>query len=130
MNEQLKDAALVRAFSDVIGDLADLFQKEIRLAKTELAARFFQKLNGGIWLAVSGGLGLMAATVLIEAAIFAISSYGIGLHWACLIVAGALAILGGAAFAKGRADAQVDLTPTHSMHQIQRDVAAAKEQLS
>ena len=130
MNEKLKDSALVGALSDVIGDLADLVQKEIRLAKTELSAKVSQKLLGGIWLAVAGGIGLLALMVLVEAAIFAIASYGIALHWSCVIVAGALAILGGAAFAKGRADAQVELTPSHSLHQIRRDVAAAKEQLS
>ena len=130
MNEKLKDSALVGALSDVIGDLADLVQKEIRLAKTELTAKISQKALGGIWLAVAGGIGLLAVTVLVEAAVFAIASYGIAMHWSCVIVAGALAILGGAAFVKGRADAQVELTPTHSLHQIQRDVAAAKEQLS
>ena len=130
MNENLKNSALVGALSDVIGDMADLVQKEIRLAKTELTAKISQKVTGGIWLAVAGGIGLLALMVLIEAAIFAIASYGIALHWSCVIVAGALAILGGAAFAKGRADAQVELTPSHSLHQIRRDVAAAKEQLS
>ena len=130
MNENLKNSALMGALSDVIGDLADLVQKEIRLAKTELTAKISQKVLGGIWLAVAGGIGLLALMVLVEAAIFAIASYGVALHWSCLIVAGALAILGGAAFAKGRSDAQVELTPTRSLHQIQRDVAAAKEQLS
>ena len=130
MNENLKNSALVGALSDVIGDLADLVQKEIGLAKTELAAKISQKVTGGIWLAVAGGIGLLAMMVVVEAAVFAIASYGIAMHWSCLIVAGAMAILAGAAFVKGRADAQVELTPTHSLHQIQRDVAAAKEQLS
>jgi len=127
---KLQDSALFGALSDVIGDLADLVQMEIRLAKTELSAKLSQKLVGGIWLGVAGVIGLLAVLVLVEAAIFAIASYGVGLHWSCLIIAGALAILGGAAFAKGRADAQVELTPTHSLHQIQRDIAVAKEQLS
>ena len=130
MNENLKNSALVGALSDVIGDLTDLVQKEIRLAKTELAAKISQKVTGGIWLADAGGIGLLAMMVVVEAAVFAIASYGIAMHWSCLIVAGAMAILAGAAFVKGRADAQVELTPTHSLHQIQRDVAAAKEQLS
>jgi len=127
---KLQDSALFGALSDVIGDLADLVQMEIRLAKTELSTKLSQKLVGGIWLGVAGVIGLLAVLVLVEAAIFAIASYGVGLHWSCLIIAGALAILGGAAFAKGRADAQVELTPTHSLHQIQRDIAVAKEQLS
>jgi len=127
---KLQDSALFGALSDVIGDLADLVQMEIRLAKTELSTKLSQKLVGGIWLGVAGVIGLLAVLVLVEAAIFAIASYGVGLHWSCLIIAGALAILGGAAFAKGRADAQVELTPTHSLHQIQRDIAVAKEHLS
>jgi len=127
---KLQDSALFGALSDVIGDLADLVQMEIRLAKTELSTKLSQKLVGGIWLGVAGVIGLLAVLVLVEAAIFAIASYGVGLHWSCLIVAGALAIFGGAAFAKGRADAHVELTPTHSLHQIQRDIAVAKEQLS
>ena len=127
---KLQDSALFGALSDVIGDLADLVQMEIRLAKTELSTKLSQKLVGGIWLGVAGVIGLLAVLVLVEAAIFAIASYGVGLHWSCLIIAGALAILGGAAFAKGRADAQVELSPTHSLHQIQRDIAVAKEQLS
>lgn len=127
---KLQDSALFGALSDVIGDLADLVQMEIRLAKTELSTKLWQKLVGGIWLGVAGVIGLLAVLVLVEAAIFAIASYGVGLHWSCLIIAGALAILSGAAFAKGRADAQVELTPTHSLHQIQRDIAVAKEQLS
>ncbi|HEX2656215.1 MAG TPA: phage holin family protein [Xanthobacteraceae bacterium] len=127
---KLQDSALFGALSDVIGDLADLVQMEIRLAKTELSTKLSQKLVGGIWLGVAGVIGLLAVLVLVEAAIFAIASYGVGLHWSCLIIAGALAILGGAAFAKGRADAQVELPPTHSLHQIQRDIAVAKEHLS
>ena len=98
MNENLKNSALVGALSDVIGDLADLVQKEIRLAKTELTAKISQKVLGGIWLAVAGGIGLLALMVLVEAAVFAIASYGIAMHWSCVIVAGALAILGAAAF--------------------------------
>ena len=92
MNENLKNSALVGALSDVIGDLADLVQKEIRLAKTELTAKISQKVTGGIWLAIAGGIGLLALMVLVQAAIFAIASYGVALHWSCVIVAGALAI--------------------------------------
>ena len=130
MSDQLKDSTLVRALSDVIGDLADLFQKEMRLAKTELADKISQKARAGLWLLIAGGIGFLAAMVFIAAAVFAIASYGIALHWSCVIVAAVLTVLSAAAYLKGRADAQVELTPTQSLRQVQRDVATAKEQLS
>jgi hypothetical protein len=35
--EQLKHSALPRALADVVADVADLFQKELRLARVESA---------------------------------------------------------------------------------------------
>jgi hypothetical protein len=37
--ERLKDTALPHALSDVVADLADLFQKELRLAKAEVLSK-------------------------------------------------------------------------------------------
>ena len=130
MDEQLKDSALVRTLADVVGDMADLFQKEIRLAKTELTDKASQKVRGGLWLMIAGVIGFLGVIVFIEAAIFTIASYGIALQWSCLIVACALMVLAAAAYAKGRTDAHAELTPTRAFHQVRRDVATVKEQLS
>jgi apolipoprotein N-acyltransferase len=129
-HEQLKTAALPRALSDVVADLADLFQKEMRLARAEISAKISTKVMGGVWMAVAGVLGLVAALVLIEALIFGIASFGVALHWSCLIVAAALLAGAAGAFFKGRADAKEDLTPNVTIRQIKQDITAAKEQLS
>jgi hypothetical protein len=130
MADNLKQEALPRAFSDVIGDLADLFQKEVRLARAELSEKLSVKLRAGVWLSVAGVLAVVTALLVVQAAVFAIASYGIALHWSCLIVAAVLAAVGGAAFAKGRSDAAEELTPTRTLHQVKQDIATAKEQLS
>ena len=130
MADRLKNTALPRALSDVVGDLADLFQKEIRLARTELSEKLSNKLRAGIWISAAAAFGVGAALLVLQALVFAIASYGIALHWACLIVAAALAALGGFAFAMGRADAAEALTPTRTIHQVKQDFATAKEQLS
>ena len=130
MNERLKNTSMVGALSDVVEDLGDLLQKEVRLAKAELSEKLATKLRAGVWMSVTGIFGICAALVLIEAAIFAIASYGLALHWSCLIVAAALAVVAVGAYAVGRADARASVTPTRTIHQVQRDVAAAKEQLS
>jgi hypothetical protein len=130
MAESLKNSALPRALSDVVGDLADLLQKELRLARTELTQKLSLKLQGGVWIAVGAVFAFFAAIVVIEAAVFAIASYGIALHWSCLIVAAALAAAGGAAYAMGRKDLAEDLTPVRTIHQVNKDIATAKDQMS
>ena len=128
--ERLKDAALPHAVSDVVADLADLFQKELRLAKAEILSKVSTKLRAGIWMSVAGVFGLVAGLILIQGVIFAIASYGIAMHWACLIVAAGLAAFSALCFFQGRADAQEELTPHKIIHQIKRDISTAKEQLT
>ena len=91
MVEHLKNSALPRAFADVVGDLADLVQKEIHLAKAELSEKLSAKLRAGVWIGVAAGLGLIAALLVIEGIVFGIATFGIALHWSCLIVAAVLA---------------------------------------
>jgi hypothetical protein len=128
--ERLKDAALPHVVSSVVADLADLFQKEVRLARAELSAKISTKIQAGVWMSVAGVLGLIAALLVVQAAVFAIASYGIALHWASLIVAAVAAVLALIFFFKGRSDAKEELAPTRTINQVKRDIAIAKEQLS
>jgi uncharacterized membrane protein YqjE len=130
MADRFKDNALPRALSDVVSDVADLFQKEVRLACAELSEKLSNKLRAGIWMSAAAVFGAGTFLLILQALVLAIASYGIAMHWACLIVAAALAALGGFAFAMGRADAIEDLTPTRTIHQVKQDFATAKEQLS
>jgi hypothetical protein len=129
-HEQLKNSALPRALSDVLADLGDLFQREMKLARAELSAKLSTKLRAGIWLSAAGVLGVLVALLVVQAAVFGIASFGIAMHWSCLIVAGVLAAVAAAAFFKGRADAREELTPTRTIHQINQDIRATKEQLT
>jgi hypothetical protein len=124
--EQLKSSTLTRSLSDVIADLSELFQKEMRLARAEMSAKISTKLQAGVWMGAAGLLGLIALLVLIEALVFGIASFGLALHWSCLIVGAGAA----AAFFRGRANAQEELTPTRTINQITQDIATTKEKLS
>lgn len=126
----LKNQALPRALSDVVADLADLFQKELRLAKAELSEKLSIKAWAGVWMAAAAFFALLAVILIVQAAVFAVATFGFAMHWSCLIVATVLAAVGAAAFAKGRADAAEDLTPNRTIHQVKQDIAIAKEQLS
>ena len=131
MADHLKNSALPRALSEVVSDLADLFQKEIRLARAELSEKLSLKIRAGVWISVAAGLGLVALVVLIEALVFGIAAgFGIALHWSCLIVAALLAAVTAAAYARGHADDQEGLFPTRTIQNVKQDIATAKEQLS
>src|SRR6185312_7206223 len=130
MSERLKDSLLIGTLSDVVGDVADLLQKELRLAKAELSEKLSTKLRAGLWMSITAALAIFAALVLIEAAIFAIASYGLALHWSCLIVAAALVVAAAGAYAIGNADARASVTPTRTLRQVRQDVVAAKERHS
>jgi hypothetical protein len=130
MADNLKNSALPRALSDVVADFADLFQKEIQLARAELSEKLSLKIQAGVWMATAAALGIVTLLVLVQAAIFGIASaFGIALHWSCLAVAGLLAVTAAAAFAKGRVDAKEELSPTRTIYQVKQDIATAKEQL-
>ena len=129
-HERLKNAALPHALSDVVADLADLFQKEVRLARAEISAKIGAKLQAGVWMSAAAVLGMIAVLLVVQAIVFGIASTGIAMHWSCLIVAVAIGAVAGLAYAKGRADAQEELTPTRTIHQIKRDISTAKEQLT
>ncbi len=126
----IKNTALARALSDVVADLADLFEKEVRLARAELSEKLTLKIQAGVWMSVAAALGLVAALLLIQALVFGIASgFGIALHWSCLIVAALLAAVAAPTYAVGRAKAQEELTPSRTLHQVNQDIETAKEQL-
>jgi prepilin signal peptidase PulO-like enzyme (type II secretory pathway) len=128
--ERVKNAALPHALSDVVGDLADLLQKEVRLARAELSANIGDKLQAGIWMSAAAGLGLIAVLLVAQGIVFGIASFGIALHWSCLIVAAVFAAAAALLYAKGRTEAELELTPTRTLNQIKRDISTAKEQLT
>jgi uncharacterized protein YacL len=130
MAHDLRNSGLVQALTDLFGDLADLLRKELKLAKAEITEKIASRLRASVWMVVAGALGLLAALLLVEAAVFAIASFGIALHWSCLIVAALFAAAAGVAFFQGRAQAQDELLPTRSARQISQDIRTAKEQLT
>ncbi|WP_274630162.1 phage holin family protein [Arvimicrobium flavum] len=128
-HEPPRDSALLSTLSDLMGDFADLFQKEMRLARAEITTNIARKLQAGIWMSAAGLLGLLAALLVIQALVFGLIAWGLAPHWACLVVAAILACLGAFAYFKGRQDAAKGLAPERAINQIKQDIKSTKEQL-
>jgi Putative Actinobacterial Holin-X, holin superfamily III len=124
-------SSLPNAFSRVITDLADLMQKEMRLARAELSEKLSITIRAGVWMSVAAVLAILAALLVVQACVLGLSAAtGIALHWSSLIVAALLAAGGGAAFAKGKADVPEQLAPDRAINQVKQDIAVAKEQFT
>jgi type IV secretory pathway VirB2 component (pilin) len=129
-HDRLRNSGFVHAVTDLFADLADLLQQELQLAKAEITEKIVSRLRASVWMAVAGVLAIVAVLLLIQAAVFGIASFGIALHWSCLIVAGVLLLIAAAAFFQGRAAAEGELMPTRTAKQISQDIKTAKEQLT
>jgi hypothetical protein len=126
----LRNTALGRAIIDLVGDLTDLAAKEIRLAKAEFSENVQAKVQASGWLGAAALLSFLASAFVLEAAVFALASFGMAIHWACLVVAALLAVLAAVSLAYGRSAAHQSLTPDRSVKQIREDIRTAKEVLS
>ena len=102
-------------------------QKELRLAKAEVTENISARLQAGAWMVAAAALAFIAILLVVEAAVFAVASYGLALHWSCLVVAAVLAAAGAAAFSRGRSQSDRQLFPTR---QVSRAIQTAKEQLT
>ena len=114
----------------MLSDFADLFGKELRLAKAELSTNVSAKFRGGIWLGVSGLLGLLALALFLGALVAWITTFNVSLHFAFLIVAAGVALLAVLTYFAGRRDAQAELTPSRTIRQVKQDIETTKEQLT
>ena len=99
--ERLRNSGLTQGLTDLLADLGDLVQKEIQLAKAEVTEKITSRLRASVWMMAAAVLGLIAGLLVLEAAVFAIASFGLALHWACLLVGAILAAAGAAAFYHG-----------------------------
>ena len=55
----VRNSALVRTLADVLDDLPELFQKEIRLAQAEFTGKIKDGVQASVWIMLAGLLGLV-----------------------------------------------------------------------
>ena len=128
--ERHSNPSLPEALSEVLSDFADLFRKELRLARAELSSNLSVKVRGGIWLGLAGLLVLRFFALILGALVAWITTFNVSLHFAFLIVAAGVALLAMFAYFAGRNEARLDLTPSRTIRQVKRGIETTKEQLT
>ena len=127
--DRLRQPSLPEVLSEVLGDFADLFRKELRLARTEISSNVSAKLRGGVWLGIAGLFGVLALALFLGALVAWVTTFDISLHIAFLMVAVGPASLAAFAYFAGRNEIQAELTPSRTISQVKQDIETTKEQL-
>jgi uncharacterized membrane protein YqjE len=128
--ERLRQPSLPELLSEVLGDFADLFRKELRLARAELSSNISAKMRGGVWLGLAGLFALLAVALVLGALVAWIATFNVSLHAAFLIVACGTALLAVFAYFAGRNALQTELAPSRTISQVKQDIETTKEQLT
>ena len=118
-------------FTDVINQFTALLMKEGELARAEMSEKITQ-VAVGLGLIVGGSVLLTPALViLLQAGVSALITNNIVTEpWAPLIVGGAVFLIGIILLLIGISRLKADaLMPNKTIHQIQRDVSVAKQQV-
>jgi putative superfamily III holin-X len=118
-------------FTDVINQFTTLLMKEGELARTEMSEKI-TRVAVGLGLIVGGSVLLTPALViLLQAGVSALITNNIVMEpWAPLIVGGAVFLIGIILLLIGISRLKADaLMPNKTIHQIQRDVSVAKQQV-
>jgi putative superfamily III holin-X len=128
--ERLRQPSLPEALADTLSNFADLFRKELQLARAELSSNVSTKLRGSIWLAIAGLFALLALALLLGSLVAWITTFGVSLHFAFLIVAAGVGVGAVLAYFAGRSEAQAELIPSRTISQLKQDIETTKEQLT
>ena len=128
MPTDIRHSALSRAVGDVLQDVSDLVQKELRFARAELASN----LNTVVWkiasIAIAAVFAIVALLVLAEAAIFSLVDQGMSAPLACLLVAAGAVVIAGIAYAASGSRASI--SPSRTLGHVGADIRTAKEHLT
>lgn len=125
----MSDRSAVEILSDVVSQFTVLIRKEGQLARTEFSEKISQAAVG-VGLVVAGAVFLMPALVILLQAGVAALVKVVPEPWTSLIVGGGALLLGllialiGVSLLKAK-----NLTPEHTIHQLRRDAAVAKQQM-
>jgi hypothetical protein len=128
--ERLRQPSLPEALSDTLSDFADLFRKELQLARAELSSNVSTKLRGGVWLGIAGLFAVLALTLTLGGLVAWITTFNVSLHISFLMVAAGVGIVAVLAYFAGRSEAQAELTPSRTIRQVKQDIETTREQLT
>ena len=120
--------AIPRLFGDAVEQLGKLVQNEVQLARAELSQKMTQASIGAAYVTGAAILSIPVLVVLLIALALWLTQLGLSPVLAHLAAAACGAVISAILAVVGMGYLKPEnLTPRLTMHQVQRDVATAKE---
>lgn len=121
---------LASLFTDLIAEVTQLFQAEIRLVRAEMNEKVSRVANSGALIGASAVVMLPAVFILLLAIVRWLEVAGLPDQWGLLIVGVVVAALGTLLLMKGINNLKGSaLVPQRTIEQVRADFSVAREQV-
>ena len=121
---------LASLFTDLISEVTQLFQAEIRLVRAEMNEKVSRVANSGALIGAGAVVMLPAVFILLLAIVRWLEVAGLPDQWGLLIVGVVVAALGTLLLMKGINNLKGSaLVPQRSIEQVRADFSVAREQM-
>ena len=123
------DRSITGILTDLLMQFTTLVRTEGELARTEISEKITQ-IVAALVMVIAGAVLLMPALViLLEAAVTGLETTGLAAYWSALAIGGGVFLTGLIVTLIGVSRLSAKrLLPNKTIHQLQEDVAAAKDQ--
>jgi hypothetical protein len=119
---------LTSLFTDVVAEITNLFQTEIRLVRAEMNEKLSRVANSGVLIAAGAIVMIPAVFILLLAIVRWLAVAGLPEHWGLTLVGLVIAGAGAALLMKGINNLKGSaLVPRRTIEQLQADLSVAKE---
>jgi hypothetical protein len=119
---------LASLFTDLISEVTQLFQSEIRLVRAEMNEKVSRVANSGALIGAGAVVMLPAVFILLLAIVRWLEVAGLSEQWGLLIVGVVVAALGALLLMKGLNNLKGSaLVPQRTIEQVQADFSVARE---
>jgi hypothetical protein len=120
--------SLASLFTDLVSEVTQLFQTEIRLVRAEMNEKVSRVANSGALIGAGAVVMLPAVFILLLAIVRWLEVAGVPEQWGLLIVGGVIAALGAILLMKGINNLKASaLVPRRTIEQVQADFSVARE---
>jgi hypothetical protein len=121
---------LASLFTDLISEVTQLFQAEIRLVRAEMNEKMSRVANSGALIGAGAVVMLPAVFILLLAIVRWLEVAGLPEQWGLLIVGVVVAVLGAVLLMKGVNNLKGSaLVPQRTIEQVRADFSVVREQV-
>jgi hypothetical protein len=117
-------------FSEVLAQVTALMRAELRLVRAEIGEKLSQMATGAALIGVAAVVMIAALVLLLHGLAAWLVAAGWQAHWAALLVGGVAAAIAVVLLMKAMSDLKAsNLKPDRTLHQLNKDLNVAKEQV-